>query len=86
MDSLQSADCHLRVDLCCLDVRVTEHLLDAPDVCSIFVHQRGHRVPEQMARAALAQLCARDVPSRNPRQVIAAQRPSVAAQEYGIGG
>jgi len=49
VDLLQGADCDLRVNLRRLDVLVAKHLLDVTDVGSILVHQRGHRVAEEMA-------------------------------------
>ena len=35
---------------------MAEHLLDEADVRAALVHQRGHRVAEEMAGAGLAQL------------------------------
>ena len=49
MDLLQRADGNLRVNLRTLQVLVAKHLLDKADVGPVLVHQRGHRVAEQMA-------------------------------------
>ncbi len=84
MDSLQGPDCSLGVELRRLDIRMTEHLLNTANVRSILVHQRCHRVTEQMARATLAQLGAGDITSHNPRQVVAAEWHSVAAQKHRV--
>ncbi len=46
MDSLQSPDRDLRVDLRGPDIGMAEYLLDVPDIGSVLVHQRGHRVSE----------------------------------------
>ncbi len=84
VDSLQSPYRNLRVDLRRLDIGVTENLLDVADVCPVLVHQCCHRVAEQMTCAALAQLGAGDITSHNPRQVVAAEWHSVAAQKHRV--
>jgi hypothetical protein len=81
MNALQCSDCHLSVDLGCFNVGVAEHLLNAADVGSVFVHQCCHRVTKQMARTALAQFRSGDVAPRDVRQVVPAERTTVTAQE-----
>ena len=56
MNLLQRSDGDLGIDLRGLQVLMSEHLLDEADVGSALVHQRRHRVAEQMAGAGLAQL------------------------------
>lgn len=77
MDSLQGRDCNLGIDLRRLDIGVTKDLLDDPDVGSVLVHQRRHRVTKKMACSGLAQLCVCDVFARDPSQLIAADLPSL---------
>ncbi len=56
MDLLQRPDGDVGIDLRRLQLHMAEHLLDEADVGSVLVHQRGHRVAEQMAGPGLAQL------------------------------
>ena len=49
VDLLQRTDSDLRIDLRRFDVLVAEHLLDEADVRAVLVHQRCHRVAEEMA-------------------------------------
>ncbi len=41
---------HMGVNLCRLQVRVSQHLLDKTDVCAIIQHQSRHRVAEHNKR------------------------------------
>lgn len=61
VDLLQHADADLGIDLRGGQLGVAEHGLDEPDVGSVFQHQRRHAMPEQMARAALAEVGSGDV-------------------------
>lgn len=56
VDLLQLPDRHVRVNLRCLQVRVSQHRLDEADIGSAFQHQRRHRVAEQVTRPALAEI------------------------------
>lgn len=56
MDLFELPDRHLRVDLRRVQPRMSEHLLDEPDVGPVFEHQYRHGVPEQVASAALSRL------------------------------
>ncbi len=56
MDLLQGTDGDLGINLRGLDVLATEDRLDVADVRAVLVHQSGHRVAKEMARAGLAQL------------------------------
>lgn len=53
VDALQGWDCHLSIDLRCLDISVTENLLNDSDVGSVLVHQRRHSVPEKVTSPGL---------------------------------
>gem|GEM_PF-4619027 len=54
MNLLQLLDRDLGVNLGRRELGMTQQLLDKPDVCSAFEHQRGAGVPEQVARAPVA--------------------------------
>ena len=53
VDVDQVRDVHVRVNFGGAEPGVPEHLLDVEDVGAAFEHERRHRVPEQMATAAL---------------------------------
>ena len=54
VDLLQLAKRNLGVDLSRPDIGVAEHLLNEPNVGSIFMHQRSECVPKQVTRAGLS--------------------------------
>ena len=83
VDLLQRPDRNLRVYLGHLDVLVAEHLLNIPDVRAALVHQRGHRVAEEMAGAGLAQLGGVHPIFHRPRQMVAAERLTLHREEHG---
>lgn len=83
MDLLQRSDGDLGIDLGRLDVFVAEHLLDVPDVRPALVHQRGHRVAEEMAGAGLAQLRRVHPFLHRIAQMIAAERLTLRREEDG---
>jgi len=56
VDFLQLADADLGVNLRGAQLGVAKHLLNEPDVGPVFQHQRGHRMPKQMATAAFTKL------------------------------
>lgn len=51
---LQLLDRQMGVNLGGLQLGVPEHGLDEADVCAVFEHQRGGRMPEEVTAAALA--------------------------------
>ena len=61
VDLLQLANAHLCVDLCRLKFRMSKHRLNEPDVGSVLKHQGCHRVTEQVARTAFADVGCIDV-------------------------
>ena len=53
VDIFQGMLAHLRINLCGVQVAVTKHILDMPDVRAVIQHVRGHCVPKQMIAAPL---------------------------------
>ena len=74
VDFLQLTDGHLRVNLRCREVGVSEQLLDESDVGSVLVHERSTGVPEQMARALLADFGGLHVIADKLRQSVRRER------------
>ena len=70
VDLFQLLDRHLGVDLRRRQLRVAQHLLDEADVGSVLQHDRRHRVPEEVARTALADLSGIDVVAHHLRQTV----------------
>lgn len=56
VDLLQCADGDVGIDLRGLQLHMAEDFLNEPDVGPVLVHQRSHRVPEQVTGPGLAQL------------------------------
>ncbi len=83
MDLLQRSDRNLGIDLRRLDIFVAEHLLDITDVRPALVHQRCHRVSEEMTGAGLAQLRRVDPLLYREAQMIAAERLTLRCEEHG---
>jgi len=81
MDFLQLADADLRVNLRGGQFGVAKHLLDKPDVGPILQHQRGHRVPEQVATAAFAKLGGVNVFPHHLREPVTRERLVEVGQE-----
>lgn len=48
-------------DLSSRQVSIAEHLLDKADTCSIFRHEHGHGMPEEVAGTTLVDLGRIDV-------------------------
>ena len=71
VDALQLRDAHFGVYLRGREVGVGEHLLDKADVGSVFQHEGGATVPEQVA-AAMSDAGAADVLADEPGEVIGA--------------
>ncbi len=77
MYPLYRRNSNLRVDLGSLDVSMAENLLNHSDVGSVLVHQRCHRVTEQVTRTEFTEICVPDVLANNPRQLVAADLSSL---------
>ena len=82
VDLLQGADGDLRIDLRRADIFVAEDRLDVPDVGPVFVHQRRHRVAQQVTRSGLPGARRDDAFPHRPRQMVAAERLILVGQEH----
>ena len=72
VDLLQLAKRNLGVDLSRPDIGVAEHLLNEPNVGSIFMHQRSECVPKQVTRAGLSDFRLQNVSADEIRHMVAA--------------
>ena len=78
-------DRDLRVNLGRLELRVSEHLLDEPDVGAAFKHQRRAGVAEQMAGPGLADLALVDVVADKLGQAVRLEGlPSVGQENRAV--
>ena len=81
VDTLQLTDADLGINLGRVQVGMSEHLLDKPDVGTIFEHERGARMPEQMT-AAVGDSGLPHVLGHDPGKIVRAQaRIPVAGKE-----
>ena len=83
MDLLQRSDGDMGIDLRRLQVHVSKYLLDKADVGSVLVHQRGHRVAEEMAGPGLSQLRRVDPRLDVRGHVVEAERLALCCEEHG---
>lgn len=82
VDLLEHADRDLRIHLRRLQVLVAEDRLDEADVRAAFVHERRHRVAEEMTRSYFPEIRLDHMRAHGPRQMIAAERLALRRQEH----
>jgi hypothetical protein len=77
----QSANGNVGVNLRSGNILVPKNLLEKPEFGTVFQHQRGHRMAEQVRSSNLTYICGFDVVMDNSAQMITADSSSIKGEK-----